>query len=180
VAVTGGAAGSDWRPQKPSRPRVHGYSSVIWTGTLAAKAAAEIGAQRAGAGRTVARILRRVSLYANGIGDAAGGAGETNAGIMPAGRFADEDDAITDAILDINVKGVLTGTKLRASRHARTRYRTHRQCRLVSGQDARRRTGHVLREQARRRGVQAKRCATNSPAPGSRSPRCCRQPFAPN
>lgn len=35
-----------------------------------------------------------------------------NAGIMPAGRFADEDDAITDAILDINVKGVLTGTKL--------------------------------------------------------------------
>ncbi|MFB7719827.1 SDR family oxidoreductase [Nocardia sp. NPDC056100] len=35
-----------------------------------------------------------------------------NAGIMPMGRFADEDDLVTDAILDINVKGVLTGTKL--------------------------------------------------------------------
>jgi short-subunit dehydrogenase len=35
-----------------------------------------------------------------------------NAGIMPAGRFAEEDDAITEAILDINVKGVLIGTKL--------------------------------------------------------------------
>src|SRR4029077_5039743 len=35
-----------------------------------------------------------------------------NAGIMPAGRFTDEDDAITDAILDVNVKGVLIGTKL--------------------------------------------------------------------
>ncbi|UGT38746.1 SDR family oxidoreductase [Nocardia yamanashiensis] len=35
-----------------------------------------------------------------------------NAGIMPMGRFADEDDLITDAIFDINVKGVLTGTKL--------------------------------------------------------------------
>ncbi len=35
-----------------------------------------------------------------------------NAGIMPAGAFADEDDAITDAILDINVTGVVIGTKL--------------------------------------------------------------------
>ncbi|MFD5177547.1 SDR family oxidoreductase [Nocardia sp. NPDC058379] len=35
-----------------------------------------------------------------------------NAGIMPMGRFADEDDAVTDAIIDINLKGVLTGTKL--------------------------------------------------------------------
>jgi short-subunit dehydrogenase len=35
-----------------------------------------------------------------------------NAGIMPAGRFVDEDDKITDAIIDINVNGVLIGTKL--------------------------------------------------------------------
>jgi NAD(P)-dependent dehydrogenase (short-subunit alcohol dehydrogenase family) len=35
-----------------------------------------------------------------------------NAGIMPLGRFADESDATTDAILDINVRGVLTGVKL--------------------------------------------------------------------
>ncbi|WP_280370075.1 SDR family oxidoreductase [Nocardia wallacei] len=35
-----------------------------------------------------------------------------NAGIMPVGRFAAEQDAITRRILDINVYGVLLGTKL--------------------------------------------------------------------
>jgi NAD(P)-dependent dehydrogenase (short-subunit alcohol dehydrogenase family) len=29
-----------------------------------------------------------------------------NAGIMPAGRFADESDAVTDAIVDVNLNGV--------------------------------------------------------------------------
>lgn len=35
-----------------------------------------------------------------------------NAGIMPAGRFVDEHDAVTDAIIDVNLNGVLRGTKL--------------------------------------------------------------------
>jgi hypothetical protein len=35
-----------------------------------------------------------------------------NAGIMPTGWFADQDDAIVDATVDINLRGVLTGTKL--------------------------------------------------------------------
>lgn len=35
-----------------------------------------------------------------------------NAGIMPAGRFVDEHDAVTDAIVDVNLNGVLRGTKL--------------------------------------------------------------------
>lgn len=35
-----------------------------------------------------------------------------NAGIMPMGRFVDEDDAVTDAILDINTKGMMIGAKL--------------------------------------------------------------------
>jgi len=35
-----------------------------------------------------------------------------NAGIMPAGRFVDELDAVTDAIIDVNLNGVLRGTKL--------------------------------------------------------------------
>lgn len=35
-----------------------------------------------------------------------------NAGIMPAGRFIEEPDAVTDAIVDINLNGVLRGTKL--------------------------------------------------------------------
>ncbi len=35
-----------------------------------------------------------------------------NAGIMPAGRFVDETDAVTDAIVDVNLNGVLRATKL--------------------------------------------------------------------
>lgn len=35
-----------------------------------------------------------------------------NAGIMPLAPLVEEDDATTDRILDINVRGVITGTKL--------------------------------------------------------------------
>lgn len=35
-----------------------------------------------------------------------------NAGIMPAGRFVEEPDAVTDAIIDVNLNGVLRSTKL--------------------------------------------------------------------
>jgi NAD(P)-dependent dehydrogenase (short-subunit alcohol dehydrogenase family) len=47
-----------------------------------------------------------------------------NAGIMPLGDFAEEDDATTTRIIDINVHGVLTGTKL-AVRRMRPRRRGH-------------------------------------------------------
>jgi NAD(P)-dependent dehydrogenase (short-subunit alcohol dehydrogenase family) len=39
-----------------------------------------------------------------------------NAGIMPTGLYADETDAMTDRMVDINVHGVLTGSKLAAQR----------------------------------------------------------------
>ncbi|MFF2553137.1 SDR family oxidoreductase [Nocardia sp. NPDC058058] len=39
-----------------------------------------------------------------------------NAGIMPAGRLVDEPDAITRRILDINVYGVILGSKLAVAR----------------------------------------------------------------
>lgn len=39
-----------------------------------------------------------------------------NAGIMPLGRFADEDDEVTDRILAVNLSGVVTGTKLALER----------------------------------------------------------------
>lgn len=35
-----------------------------------------------------------------------------NAGIMPAGPFVEETDAVTDAIVDVNLNGVLRGAKL--------------------------------------------------------------------
>jgi NAD(P)-dependent dehydrogenase (short-subunit alcohol dehydrogenase family) len=47
-----------------------------------------------------------------------------NAGIMPLGDFAEEDDATTQRIFDINVHGVLTGTKL-ALRRMRPRRTGH-------------------------------------------------------
>jgi NADP-dependent 3-hydroxy acid dehydrogenase YdfG len=39
-----------------------------------------------------------------------------NAGIMPIGRFADEDDATAERMVDINVHGVIFGTKLAIAR----------------------------------------------------------------
>lgn len=39
-----------------------------------------------------------------------------NAGIMPTGLYADESDAMTDRMIDINVNGVLIGSKLAARR----------------------------------------------------------------
>ncbi|MFE3193597.1 SDR family oxidoreductase [Nocardia sp. NPDC059240] len=41
-----------------------------------------------------------------------------NAGIMPTGEFLDESDAVTDRQLDINVHGVITGSKLAGRRFA--------------------------------------------------------------
>ena len=39
-----------------------------------------------------------------------------NAGIMPLGRFADEDDATAQRMVDINIHGVILGTKLALAR----------------------------------------------------------------
>jgi short-subunit dehydrogenase len=42
-----------------------------------------------------------------------------NAGIMPTGRYLDETDRMTDRMIDINVHGVLNGSKLAAQRFSR-------------------------------------------------------------
>lgn len=42
-----------------------------------------------------------------------------NAGIMPTGQFLDETEAMTDRIIDINVHGVVTGSRLAAERFTR-------------------------------------------------------------
>ncbi|WP_066898087.1 SDR family oxidoreductase [Mycolicibacterium houstonense] len=39
-----------------------------------------------------------------------------NAGIMPTGAFLDEDEAMTDRLIAINLRGVITGTRLAANR----------------------------------------------------------------
>ena len=47
-----------------------------------------------------------------------------NAGIMPIGPFLSEDDSVTDRAVDVDLRGVLTGTKL-AGRQFRARGRGH-------------------------------------------------------
>jgi NAD(P)-dependent dehydrogenase (short-subunit alcohol dehydrogenase family) len=47
-----------------------------------------------------------------------------NAGILPVSDFLDEDDSLTDRVVDINIRGVMTGSKL-AGRRFRDRGRGH-------------------------------------------------------
>ena len=74
-----------------------------------------------------------------------------NAGIMPLGDFAEEDDATTIRIIDINVHGVLTGTKLARPSHASTPHRPHHQRGLDGREDLPARRRHVRGQQACRR-----------------------------
>jgi short-subunit dehydrogenase len=107
VAITGGARGIGLATAKAFAAR----GSRVFIGDLdadlAVKAAAEFGGQ--GFGLDV-RSRESFTEFLNAVGTL--DVLVNNAGIMPAGRYADEDDAITDAIIDINVKGVMTGTKL--------------------------------------------------------------------
>jgi short-subunit dehydrogenase len=111
VAITGGARGIGLATAKAFAAK----GSRVFIGDLdadlAATAAAEIGAH----GQALDVRSRESFAEFLAAPQALGlplAVLVNNAGIMPAGRFADEDDAITDAILDINVKGVLIGTKL--------------------------------------------------------------------
>jgi short-subunit dehydrogenase len=111
VAITGGARGIGLATAKAFAAK--GSRVVIGDldADLAAAAAAEFGGSGCGLD------VRSRESFAEFLGavEAAGAPPAVlvnNAGIMPAGRFAEEEDAITEAILDVNVRGVLTGTKL--------------------------------------------------------------------
>lgn len=111
VAITGGARGIGRATAQAFAAR----GSRVFIGDLDADLAAATAAEIGGHGLGL-DVRSRESFAA--FLDAVEKAGAplavlvNNAGIMPAGRFADEDDAITDAILDINTGGVLIGTKL--------------------------------------------------------------------
>jgi short-subunit dehydrogenase len=108
VAITGGARGIGLATAKAFAAK----GSRVFIGDLdadlAVKAATEIGGSGLGVDvrsrESFAGFLEAVDTPLTVL--------VNNAGIMPAGPFVEEDDAITDAILDINLKGVLTGTKL--------------------------------------------------------------------
>jgi short-subunit dehydrogenase len=108
VAITGGARGIGLATAKAFAAN----GSRVFIGDLdadlAAKTTSNIGAR--GFGLDV-RSRESFAAFLDAI-DAPLTVLVNNAGIMPAGRFTDEDDAITEAILDINLKGLLIGTKL--------------------------------------------------------------------
>jgi len=108
VAITGGARGIGLATAKAFAAK----GSRVFIGDLDGELAAEEAAKLGGRGCSL-DVRSRASFAA--FLDAADGPLTVlvnNAGIMPAGAFASEDDAITDAIVDININGVLIGTKL--------------------------------------------------------------------
>jgi hypothetical protein len=108
VAVTGGARGIGAATAKAFAAKgAHVYIGDL-DEHLAKEAAAHVG------GHGFALDVRSKESFAAFLAavDTPLAVLVNNAGIMPAGRFVDEDDAVTDAIIDINVKGLLHGTKL--------------------------------------------------------------------
>lgn len=108
VAITGGARGIGLATAKAFAAKgAHVFIGDL-DGDLAATAAEEFGGRgfgldvrsRESFGQFLEAIDTPLTVLVN------------NAGIMPAGRFVDEDDAVIDAIIDINTKGVLIGSKL--------------------------------------------------------------------
>lgn len=108
VAITGGARGIGLATAKAFAAKGARVFIGDLDADLAMKAAADIGAR--GFGLDV-RSRKSFAAFLDAV-DAPLAVLVNNAGIMPAGRFTDEDDAITEAILDINLKGILIGTKL--------------------------------------------------------------------
>ena len=108
VAITGGARGIGYATAKAFA--AHGASVYIGDldAGLALQAATELGGR--GFGLDV-RSRESFAQFLNAI-DLPLAVLVNNAGIMPARPFIDEDDAITDTIVDVNLKGVMYGTKL--------------------------------------------------------------------
>ncbi|MDT5349256.1 MAG: hypothetical protein QOH91_2543 [Mycobacterium sp.] len=108
VAITGGARGIGLATAKAFAAR----GSRVFIGDLDAELAAKEAARLGGRGCGLdVRSRDSFARFLNAV-DGPLTVLVNNAGIMPAGTFTSEDNAITDAIVDINLNGVLIGTKL--------------------------------------------------------------------
>lgn len=88
---------------------------------LVEKVAAEIEANTGGRVIGLELDVTRAESYKSFVEGAESALGDidvlvNNAGIMPTGLFADEDPAMTERILGINVRGVIHGTRLAVER----------------------------------------------------------------
>lgn len=113
VAITGGARGIGLETAK----HFHAQGARVVIGdldeTLVGEAASSIGPRATG---LVLDVTDRESFAAFlGAAEAAHGPIDVlvnNAGIMPAGRFLDEPDAVTDTQIDVNLRGPIIGMRL--------------------------------------------------------------------
>jgi NAD(P)-dependent dehydrogenase (short-subunit alcohol dehydrogenase family) len=125
VAITGGARGIG----RSTAEALVREGAKVAIGDLDAElteqVAAEIGGETVGLPLDVTE-RESFAAFLDGVEDRLGPVDVliNNAGIMPLGDFAEEDDATTTRIIDINVHGVLTGTKL-AVRRMRPRRTGH-------------------------------------------------------
>jgi NAD(P)-dependent dehydrogenase (short-subunit alcohol dehydrogenase family) len=125
IAITGGARGIG----RATAEQLVREGAKVAIGDLDAElteqVAGEIGGGTVGLPLDVAD-RESFAAFLDGVEDALGPVDVliNNAGIMPLGDFAEEDEATTQRIIDINVHGVLTGTKL-AVRRMRPRRTGH-------------------------------------------------------
>lgn len=112
VAITGGARGIG----RAIAARLAASGAVVAIGDIDAAAATQTG-QELGLPSALPLDVadpRSFEAFLDGVEETLGGIDVliNNAGIMPVGRFTEETDVITRRILDINLYGVLLGTKL--------------------------------------------------------------------
>jgi short-subunit dehydrogenase len=108
VAVTGGGRGIGLATAEAFAAQ----GATVWIGDIDGDAAQAAAKTVGGHGSAV--DVRSKASYAAWL-ETVGGTPDVlvnNAGIMPLGRFLDEDDATTEAILDINTLGMIWGMKL--------------------------------------------------------------------
>lgn len=123
VAVTGGARGIGRSTAEAFLAQGAKVAIGDLDAELVAKTAAELDTRP---GRKVIGLPLNVTdraSFAAFVSDAEAALGPldvlvNNAGIMPTGLFADEDPAMTARILDININGVITGSRLATARFA--------------------------------------------------------------
>jgi NAD(P)-dependent dehydrogenase (short-subunit alcohol dehydrogenase family) len=125
VAITGAGRGIGAATARA----LHAAGAIVVLGDLDAELVRQLAAEldRAGAGRAFAGPLdvtdrKSFSAFLDLADEQAGGLDVlvNNAGIMPLADLADEPDDVTRRIVEVNLHGVLLGTKLAAARFRAT------------------------------------------------------------